>query len=84
MLADGRNAHTSVGRLFTSCDRRDGRTWTDGTDMESMERSESDRIGKVLRFEQVRFGIGTRDGRTWTNGTDGRDGTDGHGQYEAV
>ena len=40
----------------------------------------TDRIGKVLRFEQVRFGIGTRDGRTWTNGTDGRDGTDGHGQ----
>ena len=48
--------------------------------MDSMKRSESDRVGKVLRFEQVRFGIDTRDGRTWTNGTDGRDGTDGHGQ----
>ena len=64
-------------------DGTDGHGQTDGTgrtDMDSTKGSESDRTGKVLRFEQARFGIGTRDGRTWTNGTDGRDGTDGHGQ----
>ena len=81
-MTDGTDGHGQTGRT-------DG---TGQTDMDSMKRSESDRTGKVLRFEQVRFGIDTRDGRTWTNGTDGTgrdgrtwtDGTDGRNAHRSV